>query len=282
MAEFEPSKAYVAQGDVYHDDGREIRLLHYVYSRPDLDEIRGSPAKVLAAIDDYGRTVAYLMNVGEHKGEIVRRLIVETKPEVMVELGGYVGYSAILFGAALQQAGGRKFLSLERNPEYAAVASSLIDLAGLSSFVKIIIGSCQDSIRRLHSAGELSLIGMLFLDHWKPAYVPDLKLCEQLGLIRPGTVLAADNVIKPGNPPYLEYVRSSVEDKKKAMAAQTETQSSDKKWLDEYEKREGAEKLDMTAQGDPCLVYESKLIKSWEPTGVPDGVEVTRCVGKES
>ncbi|RDA82971.1 hypothetical protein CP532_4466 [Ophiocordyceps camponoti-leonardi (nom. inval.)] len=270
MSEFEASKAYVAQEDVYYDDGREVRLLHHIYSRPDLDQIRGSPEKVLAAIDHYGRTVAYLMNVGEHKGDIVRQLILETKPEVMVELGGYVGYSAILFGAALQQAGGRQFLSLERNPEFAAVASSLVDLAGLSSFVKIVVGPCQDSIRRLHSAGELRLIGMLFLDHWKPAYVPDLKLCEQLGLIQPGSVLAADNVIKPGNPPYLEYVRSSVEDKKKGFAAQTGTESFDKKWVEMYEKREGVEKVDMTAQGDPRLVYTSKLIESFEPTGVPN------------
>jgi catechol O-methyltransferase len=39
---------------------------------------------------------------------------------------------------------------------------------------------------------------MMFLDHYKPAYTTDLKLCEELGLIHKGTVLAADNVIKPG------------------------------------------------------------------------------------
>ena len=31
------------------------------------------------------------MNVGEDKGKIVSSLIAERKPEVMVELGGYVG-----------------------------------------------------------------------------------------------------------------------------------------------------------------------------------------------
>jgi len=47
---------------------------------------------VLKAIDDYGRTQKYLMNVGDDKGKIVANLIAEHKPQVMVELGGYIGY----------------------------------------------------------------------------------------------------------------------------------------------------------------------------------------------
>jgi catechol O-methyltransferase len=58
---------------------------------------------------------------------------------------------------------------------------------------------------------------MMFLDHYKPAYATDLQLCESLGLIVKGTALAADNVIQPGNPPYLNYVRSSVHQKRMAL-----------------------------------------------------------------
>lgn len=85
MAEkFDESKAYVAQEEVYFDDGREIELLHFVYGRPNIDELRGSPEKVLAAIDEYGRATKYLMNVGEDKGKIVTNLIAEQKPKTMV------------------------------------------------------------------------------------------------------------------------------------------------------------------------------------------------------
>ncbi|KAF4591675.1 putative catechol O-methyltransferase 2 [Ophiocordyceps camponoti-floridani] len=256
---FEAEKAYVSYGNVYYDDGREVRLLHYVYARPDIDELRGSPARVLAAIDEYARTAEYLMNVGEHKGEIIRRLIAETKPEVMVELGGYVGYSAILFGNALKEAGGRRYISLERNAEFGAVAASLVDLAGLSSVVKVEIGACQDSLRRLHTKQTLEHIDMLFLDHYKPAYLPDLKLCERLQLISPGSVLAADNVVRPGNPPYLAYVRASTEDKMHAAGGGGDgKQAFAKKWVD------------------------IELVESFEPSGDPDGVEITRCVGRES
>jgi catechol O-methyltransferase len=83
-APFDEKKAYVAQEEVYFDDGREIELLHFVYGRPNIDELRGNPQKVLAAIDEYGRAKKYLMNVGEDKGRIVSDLIAKEKPETMV------------------------------------------------------------------------------------------------------------------------------------------------------------------------------------------------------
>ena len=244
-----------------------------MFDRPDLESIRGSPQKVLAAIDEYGRTKKYLMNVGDDKGKIVTDLIHERKPQVMVELGGYIGYSAILFGDAVRQAGGSRYFSLERNPEFAAVIMALVDLAGLSDVVKVVIGPSADGIKHLHATKAVYLIDLLFLDHYKPAYTTDVKLCESLGLIRPGTVLAADNVIKPGNPPYLEYVRSSVDEKRKkydALDGQADDKEGfDNRWKAQYANRVDEEKLDGQQRGNPNLVYESRLINSFEPTGVP-------------
>jgi catechol O-methyltransferase len=184
-----------------------------------------------------------------------------------------VGYSAILFGDALRQAGGQKYFTLERNPEFAAVILSLVDLAGLSDVVKVVVGPSDESIQRLHSSGLLQRIDLMFLDHYKPAYVTDLKLCEELGLVGPGSVLAADNVIKPGNPPYLEYVRSSVEDKKAKLdgskADAANGMNGFGRYAKQYEKREGEEILNTQLRGNPELVYQSRLVESFEPTGVP-------------
>ncbi|KAK1487751.1 hypothetical protein CCUS01_14911 [Colletotrichum cuscutae] len=268
MPHFDESKAYAVQEEVFFDDGREIELLHFVYSQPNLDEIRGSPEGVLQAIDDFGRTKKYLMNVGEDKGKIVTDLIAEVKPKVMASPGG-----------------GAQYFSLERNPEFAAVIGSLVDLAGLTDTVKVVVGPSDASIARLHADGTFSKIDLVFLDHYKPAYTTDLKLAEQLGLVGPGSVLAADNVIKPGNPPYLEYVRSSVAEKRAAARDVGDARKAagwhDERTAKQYEKREGEERLDLSRIGNPNLRYESKLIDSFEPTGVPDGVEITRCVGEE-
>ncbi|KAK0392896.1 hypothetical protein NLU13_2390 [Sarocladium strictum] len=273
MPQFDDKKAYAAQGETFFDDGREIELLHFVYSRPNLEELRGNPQKVLEAIDEYGRTQRYLMNVGEDKGRIVTELISQVQPKVMVELGGYVGYSCILFGAALRAAGGHRYFSLERNPEFAAVIASLASLAGLGDVVQVVVGASDSSLRRLHASGQLGEIDLLFLDHYKPAYLPDLKLCEELGLVGPGSVLAADNVIKPGNPPYLQYVRSTVAEKTRAVASEgsngTGTEGFADRTAKQYEQRQGTEHLDSKIRGVPELEYESQLIESFEPTGEP-------------
>ncbi|KAF2854517.1 catechol o-methyltransferas-like protein [Plenodomus tracheiphilus IPT5] len=282
MGSFDQSKAYAAQEQegAFFDDGREIELLHFVYGHADIDSIRGSPEKVLAAIDEFGRTKKYLMNVGEDKGRIVTDLITEVKPKTMVELGGYVGYSCILFGDAVRKAGGERYFSLERDPAFAAVIMSLVDLAGLSDLVKVIVGSSDESIARLTSSGQLKHVDLMFLDHYKPAYTTDLKLCEELGLVTKGSVLAADNVIKPGNPPYLKYVRSSVEEKVKEAGegGATKLDGIAETNVKMYEKRYGKAKFS-ESKGNPNLKYESKLVNSYEPTGEPDGIEITRCVG---
>ena len=270
------------------DDGREVDLLHYIFDLPNLSTLRGDPAAVLRAIDDYGRTKKFLMNVGLDKGAIITDLIATHKPAVMVELGAYIGYSAVLFGDAVRKAGGKQYFSLERNPAFAAVVMCLVDLAGLGDFVKVVVGGSAESITRLHEDGELKRIDLMFLDHYKPAYTSDLKLCEHLGLVGVGTLLAADNVIKPGNPPYLEYVRRSVKEKREKFETSEEgagkngvDQRFESRTTDQYRSRLGEEKLSTAIKGNPNLVYESRLVHSYEPTGAPDGVEITKCVGEE-
>lgn len=232
------------------------------------------------------------MNVGHQKGAIVADIIRREKPQTMIELGGYVGYSALCFAGALKSAHDTpampkpKYYSLERNPEFAAVIGSLVDLAGLRDMVEICVGPSDASIRRLHNEGKLKGgIDLMFLDHYKPAYTTDLKLCEELGLIKPGrTVLAADNVVSPGNPPYLKYVRSSAAEKRQALESANGDRAYgefEQRTVKQYEQREGVPDLDQSLKGNPNLVYDSQLVDSFEPTGVNVSVRpfFFRCLG---
>lgn len=120
--------------------------------------------------------------------------------------------------------------------------------------MKIIVGSSSDSLRALHASAKLSQMDFVFLNHGdKPAArLPELQLCEQLGLVRTGTVVVADNVIQQGNAPYLAYVRSDVESKKRACVSRPQAVNA----------------TDSTVRGNPNLVYESQLIQSFEPVSI--------------
>ncbi|KAK6823455.1 hypothetical protein RU639_005820 [Aspergillus parasiticus] len=262
------------------NDEAELDLLDFIYAQPNREEIQGNPQKVLDLIDEFAKS-RHLIHVGPEKGKVVADLIAERKPQTMIELGGYVGYSAILFGDAVRRAGGKKYYSLELNPEYAAISTLLLDLAGLRDFVQILVGRSDQSLNKLCTSGEVPQVEIMFIDHYKPAYTTDLKLCEQLGMIVPDvSVLVADNVLYPGNPPYLEYVRSTVEQKRKA---------AEKGPIQMYN-TEGIPAVSVRAflcsdstplfdiLGDPNLVYESTLN---QPEGLRDALEITRCVGVE-
>ncbi|KAJ5958694.1 uncharacterized protein N7479_005844 [Penicillium vulpinum] len=259
------------------DAGKELKLLHYIYGQPNLDEVRGHPQKVIDLIHEFEKDYRF-MNVGSEKGKIVTKLIDELKPKTMIELGCYVGYSAILFGDEVRRNGGERYLSLELNPEFAAIANMLVELAGLRDFVRIIVGRSDKSLHKLITSGEVNKVELIFIDHYKPAYTTDLKLCEHLGAIVPGTVLAADNVIYPGNLPYLEYVRSTVEQKREVAKAGP-SQSYNTTGMAERTVHSFVGKDDVPTfnfVGNPNLVYESQLC---QPQGSRDAIEVTRCVG---
>lgn len=78
-------------------------------------------------------------------------------------------------------------------------------------------------------------------------------------------------MVKPGNPPYLKYVRSSVDEKRKQY--QTETGADPIALPDQskrvYKTTEGDQVLEGDVHGNPNLVYHSKFVEGWEPSGVP-------------
>lgn len=220
------------------------------------------------------------MNVGEAKGQIVTSLISKHKPAIMLEFGSYIGYSTLLFAASLAEHNAHaQYISFERSAKFARIAQNLVDLAGLSDIVRFVVGSSSQGLIDEHEAGRLTHADMIFLDHYKPAYVKDVKICESLGIIREGTVLAADNVITPGNPTYLAYVRSSPEEKQQKLRSGKDEHQSASAQFPERTANQYKDYQDdgLDRPGVPEIVYTSRLEHSHEPTGEPDGVEVTIC-----
>ncbi|CAI7600041.1 unnamed protein product [Penicillium crustosum] len=210
-------------------DGREVTLLKYIYNHPDLDtKLRGSPSAILAAMDEFAAQEDFLINIGSDKANKLAVLIRTHCPRVLVELGGYVGYSAILFGNILKELHAQdqidvkddkenrsakfKLYSVEIDPLIASVAMNLVSLAGLQDIVEVIVGASQHTLQRFHDEGILAETGIdfLFLDHDEALYEPDVKLAEKLGFLdKEGALVIADNVLRPGAPEYRSYMRNN-------------------------------------------------------------------------
>jgi catechol O-methyltransferase len=92
-------------------------------------------------------------------------LIAKHRPTAMLELGDYIGCSAILFGNAIKQVGEERYYSIEKDPLFAAVSISLLNLAGLRDVVKVVVGIGAERVQLLVDKGVLchadTKLGML-------------------------------------------------------------------------------------------------------------------------
>lgn len=163
---------------------------------------KGDPASVLGCLDNFAVNRGFLMNLGPEKAPLLEETLRLLGRELRVlELGCYCGYSAIAMARNLEGEG--RLISLEKSALSVAAASEIIDHAGLADRVEIVHGDSGESLARLE--GEFDLV---FLDHWKGLYRRDLETIEARGLLRPGSVVFADNVGPVfGAEEYLEYVR---------------------------------------------------------------------------
>lgn len=182
---------------------KEQRILNYVLQ----NAVKGDPQSVLDTIDKYCYEKEWAMNVGDEKGSILDTIVVETNPSMCLELGTYCGYSAVRVARLLKP--GSRLVSVDINAANLVVAKQMVEHAGLQDKVQFVEGPSNVVIPQLKKKCEVDTFDFVFIDHFKDAYKADTKLLETCGLLKKGSVLVADNVICPGAPEFLQYVRTS-------------------------------------------------------------------------
>ncbi|KAL4124396.1 hypothetical protein PRIC2_007994 [Phytophthora ramorum] len=174
---------------------------------------QGDAQSVVDAMDKFAYEETWMMNIGDVKGAIVDAEIEQAKPQVMAEIGAFCGYSAVRFASKLRAVSGplAHFYSFEFSQHFAKIAAQIVAIAGLSDVVTFFVGPFSETYTKLKELG-INHVDVFFMDHDKRQYLSDFKLIEQSGLLRPGAVIVADNVLSPGPgrlPDFLEYVRSN-------------------------------------------------------------------------
>ena len=170
---------------------------------------KGDPQSVLDTIDSYALEGAldrkrFLMNVGPEKGLLLKNLIIKHQSKRILELGAFIGYSAVLIAMHLKSDG--CLISVDPDPNSIEVASKIVKQAKLTNMVKFIRGKAEDVIPKLDEPFDF-----IFIDHAKKRYLSDLILLEKTGLVKKDTVIFADNVdlFKEDMTEYFKHVRDS-------------------------------------------------------------------------
>jgi catechol O-methyltransferase len=187
-------------------DGREEALAAYVVAHAR----KGDPDDVIRVIDEFCNNKSVMINVGDEKGEILDDAVRKASPKRILELGTYCGYSALRMSRVMPA--GAQIVSVEFLPANAEIARRIWHHAGLGDEVTVVVGTLGDggsTVDRLsaeHGVGPGS-VDLVFVDHDKAAYLPDLELITAKGWLHPGSLVVADNVKFPGAPEYRAHMQ---------------------------------------------------------------------------
>jgi predicted O-methyltransferase YrrM len=148
-----------------------------------------SPVLVDLTRETHLKTYYPRMLAGNVQGKFLEMIVRMLKPERILEIGTFTGYSAIALASGLPATG--KLITIEVNEEMESLIRSFIQKAGLESKINLLIGDAISLIPELNEQFDL-----VFIDADKEQYTEYYKLAMEK--LSPGGFILADNVLWSG------------------------------------------------------------------------------------
>jgi caffeoyl-CoA O-methyltransferase len=126
---------------------------------------------------------------GHLQGKILETFSYMIKPQRVLEIGTYTGYSAICMAQGLAKDG--KLITIDINDEIAHIANTYFEKAGLKDRIDFRVGDARKIIPSLNETWD-----MVFIDADKENYGVYFDLI--FDRVRPGGFIIADNVLWSG------------------------------------------------------------------------------------
>ncbi|CAJ1419733.1 unnamed protein product [Effrenium voratum] len=226
---------------------------------------------MMGTMECFGAGVGQWLKIaGDGKAHLLEAVLARFPGGVALELGSFVGYTALRLGRALAQSvpgvpfrgflTGEAALSIEVDPIHGLFTRHCLMLAGLSS--EVWLGHSSDLIPRL--AEEFGdRLGLVFMDHRGTRFHSDLQLLEGHELLMPwagATQLVFDNTLKPGSPRLLWLLTHALQPLQVASWA-----------LDEFAHWNSEDWMTVATRcppkkDSPISRWASKIFMGWQPS----------------
>ena len=141
------------------------------------------------------------MQIAPEQGQFLNFLVHILDVRDALEIGVFMGYSSAWVAQALPPDG--KLIACEANREYAAIARRTWEAAGVADRIELRLAPALESLDALLAEDRAGSFDFVFIDADKANYLNYYE--RALALLRPGGLVAADNVlwhetvVDPGN-----------------------------------------------------------------------------------
>ena len=136
------------------------------------------------------KTLHGRMASGHLQGRLLKMLVEMIRPQKVLEVGTFSGYSAISMAEGLTE--GSRLYTFEVNDEMEDFTRPWIELSAVADKITFIIGDALDGAPRLGVEFD-----MVFIDGDKRAYCDYYDMA--LSVLRPGGFIVADNTLWDGH-----------------------------------------------------------------------------------
>ena len=150
------------------------------HSTPATDVLRRLGEETQASTD------APQMSVGALEGAFLRFLVALKKPQLVLELGVFTGWSSIEMARALPHGG--RIIACDVNEETTAIARRYAAEMGVADRIDYRVGNAFETIDSLEEIFDL-----VFIDAWKPDYIEYYEAV--LPKLADGGLILADNTL---------------------------------------------------------------------------------------
>ena len=135
------------------------------------------------------------MQVSPEQGQFMALLIKMLDARRVIELGVFTGYSSLCMALALPDDG--RIIACDVNEEYTEIARRYWQQAGVSDKIDLRLAPALQTLNALLDDAKAGCFDFIFIDAVKEEYRDYYEL--GLALLRPGGLIAVDNVLWNGS-----------------------------------------------------------------------------------